>query len=780
MRRRDNLDRVLVLSYTEFVTTRPRPGSCVKNGYTAEYDLAPLWGRAAMRPSCSERLAGIYLVPCPWLTMPSWPAVEQMTKGGLTALAAPPDFLALGKVAAVVQERYAQVLWIRLQIADADPGALLVTLLGAARRLDAEASHGIAEDVARHARHGEWPIGYQLLADWLVAATVPPAVLVLEGAEHLEAGNPASLDMLVSAFLPHLQGSLNVLLIGFTEWDPRRLDPHGEVLGWSRLRLDRNAVTLLGETLIPSLAAATVDRSFALTHGAAGALQAAFSAGAVLGPEVFCATMAGARDAQALLCALGRHLLERADRNALISLAVASRLGVWHPAMASTLGMSTLNRNEPWWLDLAEGWQQLSPAWRAPLLAAGGTRDIDPASLTLLADYISSQGAGNRAFELYMEAKEIDRATDIAVDLACDLASTGSWVTLARLGQTLAHDCPVGGRIPEPPDIAEHSAPWWRRLACLARQSSGWTGHAPRPQPVLTAETRVTRPSPVLIPSWAFPDAHRPEPRLRSALMRTTASKATPDLTAHLLGELRVAFQDRPVEIWSSGRGRAVFEYLLVNHHGKVRRDRLMSIFWPEVSSDAARNSLNVAIHGLRQSLRAAVGDIPVVIHQDQAYFIEPTLDIWVDVEVFEEHLKAAHQHLASAELAKAEAAFEAATWLYQGEFLADDPYEGWAMVIREHLRLCYLDALDRLGALHLDSGNYVGCVAVCLKLLAHDSCREDAHCRLMRCYSRQGQVQLAVRQYHSCTAALRTELDVAPALATTELFYRLRRREAI
>ena len=733
-----------------------------------------------MRPSCSERLAGIYLVPCPWLTMPSWPAVEQMTKVGLTALAAPPDFLALGKVAAVVQERYAQVLWIRLQIADADPGALLVTLLGAARRLDAEASHGIAEDVARHARHGEWPIGYQLLADWLVAATVPPAVLVLEGAEHLEAGNPASLDMLVSAFLPHLQGSLNVLLIGFTEWDPRRLDPHGEVLGWSRLRLDRKAVTLLGETLIPGLAAATVDRSFALTHGAAGALQAAFSAGAVLGPEVFCATMAGARDAQALLCALGRHLLERADRNALISLAVASRLGVWHPAMASTLGISTLNRNEPWWLDLAEGWQQLSPAWRAPLLAAGGTRDIDPASLTLLADYISSQGAGDRALELYMEAKEIDRAADIAANVACDLASTGSWVTLARLGQTLARDCPVGGRIPGPHDIAKHSARWRRRLAWLTRQSSGWTGHAPGRQPVLIAEARVAQA--LTCPDTISGLARCPLARASPAACSDACdrAKAAPDLTAHLLGELRVAFQDRPVEIWSSGRGRAVFEYLLVNHHSKVRRDRLMSIFWPEVSSDAARNSLNVAIHGLRQSLRAAVGDIPVVIHQDQAYFIEPTLDIWVDVEVFEEHLKAAHQHLASAELAKAEAAFEAATWLYQGEFLADDPYEGWAMVIREHLRLCYLDALDRLGALHLDSGDYAGCVAVCLKLLACDSCREDAHCRLMRCYSRQGQVQLAVRQYHSCAAALRTELDVAPALATTELFYRLRRREAI
>ena len=128
----------------------------------------------------------------------------------------------------------------------------------------------------------------------------------------------------------------------------------------------------------------------------------------------------------------------------------------------------------------------------------------------------------------------------------------------------------------------------------------------------------------------------------------------------------------------------------------------------------------------------------------------------------------------------KAEAAFEAATWLYQGEFLADDPYEQWAMVVREHLRLCYLDALDRLGALRLDSADYAGCVAACLKLLACDSCREDAHCRLMRCYSRQGQVQLALRQYHSCAVALRTELEVDPAPATIELFNHIRRREYI
>jgi DNA-binding SARP family transcriptional activator len=731
--------------------------------------------------SCSQRLAGTYLVPHPWRTIPSWPTVERMARAGLTALAAPPSFLALDKVATVVQEHYAQVLWIRLQSADADPGALLATLLGAARRLDAEPSQGIAEDVTRHARHGEWRIGYQLLADWLVAATVQPAVLVLEGAENLEAESPATLDMLLSTFLPHMQRGLDVLLIGFTEWDPRRLDPHGQVLGRSRLQLDRRAVVLLAEAFIPGLLPPILDRSLALTHGAAGALQAAFSAGAVLGLEVFCAMIAEADSAHDLLNALGRPLLGRADRHALISLAGASRLGVWHPAMARALGVSSVHRNEPWWLDLAGGWQQLNPAWRAPLRTAGGTQDMDSASLTLLADYIASQGAGDRALELYMEAKEVGRAADTAVNVASDLANTGSWATLARLGQTLARDCPAAGRIPEPHHTAKHSAPWWRRRFMRpARQASGQTGPASARLPVLNAEGRVGEPPSTTTPSPALPNAHQPEPLPSPAAMRATEHKTTPDIAAHLLGELRVAFQDRPVEIWSSGRGRAVFEYLLVNRHTKVRRDRLMSIFWPEGSPDAARNSLNVAIHGLRQSLRAAVGNTAVVIHQDQAYFIEPTLNIWVDVEVFEEQLKAAHQHLASEELVKAEAAFEAAIWLYQGEFLADDPYEQWAIVTREYLRLCYLDALDRLGALRLNSGDYVGCVAVCLKLLASDGCREDAHCRLMRCYGRQGQVQLALRQYHSCVTALRTELDVAPAPATTELFDRLRRREII
>ena len=47
-----------------------------------------------------------------------------------------------------------------------------------------------------------------------------------------------------------------------------------------------------------------------------------------------------------------------------------------------------------------------------------------------------------------------------------------------------------------------------------------------------------------------------------------------------------------------------------------------------------------------------------------------------------------------------------------------------------------------------------------------------------MRCYGRQGQYHLALRQYQMCIEALRAELEVEPALETTLLYDHIRRRE--
>jgi len=75
-----------------------------------------------------------------------------------------------------------------------------------------------------------------------------------------------------------------------------------------------------------------------------------------------------------------------------------------------------------------------------------------------------------------------------------------------------------------------------------------------------------------------------------------------------------------------------------------------------------------------------------------------------------------------------------------------------------------YLETLDHLSLIYFNQGDYAACIGLCQRILSHDACREDAHCRLMRCFARQGQAHHALRQYQACVDILRSELDVAPS----------------
>jgi DNA-binding SARP family transcriptional activator len=209
------------------------------------------------------------------------------------------------------------------------------------------------------------------------------------------------------------------------------------------------------------------------------------------------------------------------------------------------------------------------------------------------------------------------------------------------------------------------------------------------------------------------------------------------------------------------------------------RREQIMEVFWPGSSPEAARNSLNVAVHGLRRALRAA-GDVPVVVLEAGAYRVASGLRLWVDVEEFDRHLERGRRIEATGELTTAMAEYEQATALYQGDFLADEPYEEWPVLTRERLRVAHLDTLDRLSHLHFIHRQYGSCVALCQLIVQRDPCREDAHRRLMRCFSRQGQTHLALRQYQACADALRSELAVDPDPSTVALRDQIRSHQLV
>lgn len=249
-------------------------------------------------------------------------------------------------------------------------------------------------------------------------------------------------------------------------------------------------------------------------------------------------------------------------------------------------------------------------------------------------------------------------------------------------------------------------------------------------------------------------------------------------ISVQMLGNFNLAIQDTVLHL-SSSRSLSLLKYLLLNHRQNTPREMLLDIFWPDISMERGRNNLNVALNGIRTSLRTLT-DKPVILYKDNAYGMAKDLQFWVDVEEFERLLHSGRRLEAQNKVPSAISEYEAAVSLYQGDFLEENPYENWTVLPRERLRLAYLTTLDRLSHIYFNQERYALCITFSQLILARDRCREDAHSMLMRCYSRQGQDHLALRQYQACVEALRLELDVTPAPETTKLYDLIRQHKHV
>jgi DNA-binding SARP family transcriptional activator len=256
-------------------------------------------------------------------------------------------------------------------------------------------------------------------------------------------------------------------------------------------------------------------------------------------------------------------------------------------------------------------------------------------------------------------------------------------------------------------------------------------------------------------------------------------SASVSGMAIHCLGEFRVSFAGRFVENWNSGRGKAILKFLVSCPEHRAGKEMLMELLWPEAEPHAARNSLNVAIYGLRHAL-SNVDASSVVLFGNDAYFLDPELDIWIDHEAFTSHLTAGQTLERSGQAESAMGEYRRAESLYQGDYLEEDRYEDWPDAMRRDLRDRYLLLLDRLGRHALDREDYESCVEISRKMTAVEPCDEEPHRRLMLCWNRLGLDHLAIREFLECREMLARELEVAPSRATVELFQRIQQRETV
>lgn len=243
------------------------------------------------------------------------------------------------------------------------------------------------------------------------------------------------------------------------------------------------------------------------------------------------------------------------------------------------------------------------------------------------------------------------------------------------------------------------------------------------------------------------------------------------ELRLETLGPLRVARGTDALTGFVSSKAPALLCYLAVTGRPHARAS-LAALLWTEMPEEDARRSLRVVLTNLRQALA------PHLHITRETVAFDRTSPYWLDVERFEAALQGQGD---DPDGPPDVGRLRAAVALYRGDFLEgfcarDAPaFDEWATAQRERLRQRATHALHDLVDDHTAHQDYAAGIDACMRLLALDPWREDAHRRLIRLLALSGQPDAALQRYEHARRILADALGVEPDAATTALAAQIR-----
>ena len=246
-------------------------------------------------------------------------------------------------------------------------------------------------------------------------------------------------------------------------------------------------------------------------------------------------------------------------------------------------------------------------------------------------------------------------------------------------------------------------------------------------------------------------------------------------LAVQTLGSFRVwrGSSEITAEAWRRKKARQLFQLLLTMRSGKVERDQIVDVLWPELGPEEAQRDFKIAMSALYGVLEPGRqrNTPPAYISRDGTlYGLRPEADLALDAQRFEDRV-AAGDRLYEEEREAALEEYGQALALYKGEYLQEYPYEEWSSEERERLLTLYLRTAERVAQALLDQEAWQESIEVNRLILARDDCWENAYRMMMIAYDRLGNQAQVQRTYQRCLERLRVELDVEPAGATVALY---------
>jgi ATP/maltotriose-dependent transcriptional regulator MalT/DNA-binding SARP family transcriptional activator len=234
-----------------------------------------------------------------------------------------------------------------------------------------------------------------------------------------------------------------------------------------------------------------------------------------------------------------------------------------------------------------------------------------------------------------------------------------------------------------------------------------------------------------------------------AGLLRAIADPPRDPVRIQALGGFRVlrAGEPVPAEEWQSRKARDLLKVLVARRGRAVPREALMEALWPDEDPARLSNRLSVALSTVRTVLdpdRRHPGDRFVTADKH----VVALADVPVDVEEFLAAAAAGLDRFAGGERAEALSLLTAAEAAFTGDFLEDDPYEDWAVSLREEARAAYLAVARTLARAAAEAAEHDQAVRYHLRVLERDAYDEEAHLGLVATLVAAGRHGEARRRY--------------------------------
>ncbi len=259
---------------------------------------------------------------------------------------------------------------------------------------------------------------------------------------------------------------------------------------------------------------------------------------------------------------------------------------------------------------------------------------------------------------------------------------------------------------------------------------------------------------------------------IKSAVEQATQA---PELRLQTFGQFRLWRDGQAIEVWERPQAETMVKLLLVRRArgGRaVSAEELMTRLWPDDDEETGRKKLLPLISVARHTIEPDIEprDSNFILRSANGYFFELGGHVTWDLLDFRTQLQTGQQAARAGQWAEAITALEQGRALYKGDFLAEDPYDDWAIDLRREISTEYRDLLICLADAYAALGRYPQAIETCEASLRKDPLLESVYRRLMRLHYCHGEKGQALKVYRDCLKLFEELFGESPTPATRQL----------